>query len=178
MDRTAESIKKPLFRFFERECEIGARLLKKVRQDLTDLASICDGSLKQTNYTRELISNLSKGTIPTQWKKYPIPSTVSINIWIVDFAKRLKQLQEVRTSRDFLRSNIWVGGLFIPEAYITATRQAAAQANQWSVENLIPQIQILKEGEDGDVDETSFIVKGKKVCHSEMRNKDLLTKQK
>jgi dynein heavy chain 1 len=158
MERTAESVKKPLFRFFERECEIGAKLLKKVREDLNDLAAVCEGTLKQTNYIRELISNLSKGVIPTQWRKYPVPSSTSLNVWIVDFARRLKQLQEVRKSRDFLRTGIWVGGLFIPEAYITATRQAAAQANQWSVENLVLQVEILKEGQDPDIDETSFVV--------------------
>lgn len=32
--------------------------------------------------------------------------------------------------------NIWLGGLFTPEAYITATRQYVAQANNWSLEEL------------------------------------------
>ena len=31
---------------------------------------------------------------------------------------------------------IWLGGLFTPEAYITATRQYVAQANNWSLEEL------------------------------------------
>lgn len=32
--------------------------------------------------------------------------------------------------------SVWLGGLFIPEAYITATRQYVAQANSWSLEEL------------------------------------------
>lgn len=32
--------------------------------------------------------------------------------------------------------HIWLGGLFTPEAYITATRQYVAQANNWSLEEL------------------------------------------
>ncbi len=32
--------------------------------------------------------------------------------------------------------HIWLGGLFAPEAYITATRQYVAQANSWSLEEL------------------------------------------
>ena len=32
--------------------------------------------------------------------------------------------------------NVWLGGLFTPEAYITATRQFVAQANSWSLEEL------------------------------------------
>ena len=31
---------------------------------------------------------------------------------------------------------MWLGGLFTPEAYITATRQFVAQANSWSLEEL------------------------------------------
>jgi len=31
---------------------------------------------------------------------------------------------------------VWLGGLFISEAYITATRQYVAQANSWSLEEL------------------------------------------
>ena len=32
--------------------------------------------------------------------------------------------------------HIWLGGMFVPEAYITATRQFVAQANNWSLEEL------------------------------------------
>ena len=35
---------------------------------------------------------------------------------------------------------MWLGGLFIPEAYITATRQYVAQANSWSLEELYLQV--------------------------------------
>ena len=36
-----------------------------------------------------------------------------------------------------LRSHtVWLGGLFNPEAFITATRQCVAQANSWSLEEL------------------------------------------
>ncbi len=36
--------------------------------------------------------------------------------------------------------HVWLGGLFIPEAYITATRQYVAQANSWSLEELYLQV--------------------------------------
>jgi hypothetical protein len=32
--------------------------------------------------------------------------------------------------------HVWLGGLFIAEAYVTATRQYVAQANNWSLEEL------------------------------------------
>lgn len=36
----------------------------------------------------------------------------------------------------FQNLHIWLGGMFVPEAYITATRQFVAQANNWSLEEL------------------------------------------
>ncbi|PIO56243.1 hypothetical protein TELCIR_22358, partial [Teladorsagia circumcincta] len=34
------------------------------------------------------------------------------------------------------REEVWLGGTFSPEAYVTATRQQVAQANTWSLEQL------------------------------------------
>ena len=61
MKRTSENIKDPLFRCVEREVNFAAHLLHSVRQDLTDIQAVCDGNKKQTNDTRDLLNNLSKG---------------------------------------------------------------------------------------------------------------------
>ena len=61
MKRTSENIKDPLFRCVEREVNFAANLLRAVRQDLADIQAVCDGSKKQTNDTRDLLNNLSKG---------------------------------------------------------------------------------------------------------------------
>ncbi len=47
--RTVENIKDPLYRFFEREVNLGAKLLKEIRQDLNDVIQICMVSLLQRN---------------------------------------------------------------------------------------------------------------------------------
>jgi dynein heavy chain 1 len=56
--------------------------------------------------------------------------------WIEDFAKRVKQLQQLcLTPLDKLGSvGIWLGGLFNPEAFVTASRQTVAQENKWCVQ--------------------------------------------
>ncbi len=61
LKRTAENIKDPLFRFFEREVNSGSRLLTNVRNDLENIVSVCEGRKKQTNYLRSVISDLTKG---------------------------------------------------------------------------------------------------------------------
>lgn len=60
---------------------------------------------------------------------------------------------------------MWLGGLLNPEAYITATRQCIAQANSWSLEELILDVTITDalEYDSEQQDECSFGVIGKIV---------------
>jgi len=109
LTRTAESVKNPLFRFFERETEIASKLLKKIRADLNDLIQVCEGNLKLTNYTRGLVTSLTKGMIPKEWKKYPVPASVSINMWIKDLAARIKQLEDIRKNQRLWKNQPLVG---------------------------------------------------------------------
>jgi len=140
--RTAENIKDPLFRFFEREVNTGARLLRDVRNNLADVVQVCAAKKKQTNYLRNLTSDLAKGIIPRSWRRYTVPSSLTVIQWVSDFSERVKQLQEISEqvanngSKVLKTLHIWLGGLFTPEAYITATRQYVAQANNWSLEEL------------------------------------------
>jgi dynein heavy chain 1 len=111
--------------------------------------------------------------VPTEWRKYPIPSYVSINIWVADFGERLKQLQDIRKTKDFGRSSIWLGGLFSAEAYITATRQAAAQANAWSLENLEIVAEIVDDPKSVTASESSFIARGLTLDGAAWKNNQL-----
>ena len=56
--------------------------------------------------------------------------------------------------------HIWLGGLFTPEAYITATRQFVAQANNWSLEELYLDVVVNFRGA---LDDCSFGVTGLKL---------------
>jgi len=175
MKRTVENIKDPLYRFFEREVNIGCQVLNTVRDDLKDLWQICRGQKKQTNDHRNLISDLTRGIIPKTWCRYKIPLNTTVNQWIGDFCSRVKQLDEISRSvtahgASVLRSNnVWLGGLFNPEAYITATRQCVAQANSWSLEELYLDIHIGNYDDAISMDDFSFGIEKLKLqggtCH-------------
>ncbi|KAL3199845.1 hypothetical protein MRX96_053677, partial [Rhipicephalus microplus] len=80
--------------------------------------------------------------LPAHWKKYTVSPGCTVIQWVTDFSDRIKQLQRVSQActsggAAALKSlHIWLGGMFNPEAYITATRQYVAQANGWSLEEL------------------------------------------
>merc|ERR1712242_531 len=156
LKRTVENIKDPLYRFFEREVNFGVKLLGTVRQDLDDVVAITSSGKKQTNHHRSLIATLTKGMIPASW--------------VTDFSSRVKQLTSVskavsNSGASQLKCfNVWMGGLFNPEAFITATRQCVAQANSWSLEELHLDVCVADtENEKPSFDDCSFAVEGLKL---------------
>jgi len=169
LKRTAENIKDPMYRYFEREVNSGARLLNDVRKDLDDVVQICDSNKKQTNYHRAMLSDLVKGIIPSTWKRYTIPLRSTVIQWIMDFSLRIKQLQEVselvaKGGANALKSfPVWLGGLFNPEAYITATRQCIAQANSWSLEELDLEVAVYEKETARGLEQDGFIIRGLKL---------------
>lgn len=56
-----------------------------------------------------------------------------------------------------------LGGLFVPEAYITATRQYVAQANSWSLEELCLEVNVTTS-QGATLDACSFGVTGERGC--------------
>jgi dynein heavy chain 1 len=79
--------------------------------------------------------------IPKQWRQYVV-ANISVSAWLVDFVKRVEQLKKLTASKDFGQSGLWFGGLLYPEAYLTATRQAVAQKNNWSLEDVVLKFEI------------------------------------
>lgn len=55
--------------------------------------------------------------------------------------------------------HVCLGGLFVPEAYITATRQYVAQANSWSLEELCLEVSVTTS-QSATLDACSFGVTG------------------
>lgn len=134
---------------------------------MQEVMLVCQGEKKPTNHHRQLISELVKGMIPKAWCRYTVPVGLTVIQWITDFSERIRQLQQVSqassTSASSLKNlNVWLGGLFIPEAFITATRQFVAQANNWSLEELHLEVRI-EETEKVALDDCSFGVSGLKL---------------
>ncbi|KAF8560528.1 hypothetical protein P879_02533 [Paragonimus westermani] len=152
LTRTTENLRDPLYRFFEREVNSGVNLLTCVRQDLEIVIAVCSGERKPTNRHRLLMSDLVKGLIPADWRRYIVPKGMTVIQWINDFVMRMKQLIVVSETASaggitaLKEIQVWLGGLFMPEAYITATRQFVAQSNGWALEELYLDVQLLLPG--------------------------------
>ena len=75
--------------------------------------------------------------------------------WIADFSRRLAQLDNIANLDSLNNLEVWLGGLFFPEAYITATRQAVAHRKKWSLETLHLRLDIGRVNDPG-----AFVVDG------------------
>lgn len=162
--RSMDNIKDPLFRYFEREVSVAAKLLMDIRRDLMELRDICDPDkrIKQTNFHRDMVERLVKEQIPEHWIRYKVLKDMKVRAWITDLCERLKQLNSVveRSSSSLKNLPINLGRLLNPEAYITATRQYVAQANSWSLEELELEFTIHDTTDSSEMDGGSFTILG------------------
>ncbi|KAK6094055.1 dynein heavy chain [Batrachochytrium dendrobatidis] len=129
----------PLMRFIGSETETAAKLLATIRSDLTSLDFILVGKDQHTNSTRLLTSLLRRGEVPKHWISYTIPTLFTINQFLDNLVERLKQVKELQESAmagQLESLKVWIGGLFFPEAFLTAARQTAAKLIGASLENL------------------------------------------
>lgn len=166
-------MKDPLARFFEREFSLAKSLLSNVRSDLEDLILVCEGTLKQTNSTRSLLSNLTKGVVPMEWIRYK-SRPLSASLWISDLSRRLSQLQTIlQEGEDMGRKGVNLGLLFNPNAFVTATRQAVAHSKQVSLETLHLQVDLEKVGGlDAFIIEVSPFLPENSTCFNTFHNRD------
>jgi dynein heavy chain 1 len=98
----------------------------------------------------------------------------------MDFSQRVQQLQKVSSlvsqagAKELQGFPVWLGGLFNPEAYITATRQCVAQANSWPLEELILDVTITADSDGGHQKDSCFGVVGLKLQGAQCKNNQLL----
>ena len=76
------------------------------------------------------------GTIPSHWRRYKVKKALAVSEWIANLSRRLEQLDRITACASLKEAEVWLGGLFFPEAFITATRQAIAHQKKWSLETL------------------------------------------
>jgi hypothetical protein len=120
---------------------------------------VSQGGLFCASRTGQPLSDL--GTVPPHWHKYKIPRGTTVTQYIANLVARLEQLERIVSSEENAKG-VWLGGLFQPEAYITATRQTIAHKHGWSLEQLVLSLDI--EETDGV---ESFMVEGESTCTGE-----------
>merc|ERR1712072_1193967 len=140
-------------RFLDREISFGLKLYSTIKQQLEEVGELCKGS-KVSQAIRDIALELSKGLVPSPWRKYACVD-YSMSTWLPNLVKRLEQLNYLQDNISNIASiGVWLGGLFSPEAFVTATRQLTAQRHSWALEQLELEVVLGSESTEAD----SFII--------------------
>jgi len=106
--------------------------------------------------------SLRKDRLPPSWQSgYPNIKNVAPAILIEDVARRVEQSQRLLglPAEKYGQTPIWLGGLFSPEAFVAASRQAVAQGRTWSLEQVHLQVTV----NDNTPAQDSFTFEGLKL---------------
>lgn len=127
-----------LMRCIAREIKTGIECAKQVVGDIREVMDYCDGSVKLTNKIRILVDSISAGVTPQGWIDLYEGGGIVADIWINDFVKRIEQVRAFSRSggKNLDTFEYWIGGLFNPGSFVTATRQFVARRGNHSVDEL------------------------------------------
>lgn len=140
-----ELVLNPLFRCVQREYNIFRDILGHVVSDLTLVKDVLGGKVDANNRVRALFLSLKKDGVPEHWVRYGgALKKDPTSLWIPDFGRRVKQMADIgkTVAEKYGEMDIWLGGFIAPEAFVAATRQAVAQAHNWSLEELVLKVTV------------------------------------
>eukprot|EP00041_Stephanoeca_diplocostata_P039521 m.1633795 g.1633795 ORF g.1633795 m.1633795 type:complete len:4492 (+) comp25411_c0_seq1:204-13679(+) len=120
------------------------RLLRAIRSSLRDVRLGLRGELTITPAMEAIESALFFDTVPPKWGVILGPSTKPLAAWFVDLLERVKGL-EAWTADFALPSTVWLGGLFNPQAFLTAIAQQTARKNEWPLDKVVLQVDVTKK---------------------------------
>jgi dynein heavy chain len=120
------------------------RLLAAVSRGLKEVRLGLKGELTVTPVMEAIENALYFDTVPPGWGKIMGPSTKPLAGWFIDLIERNKFLEA--WCADFaLPSTVWLGGLFNPQAFLTAISQATARKNEWALDKVVLNVDVMKK---------------------------------
>ena len=142
-----------LKRFVVREIAVGRKVWACVVHDLVSLSRLLGGEGGSTvggssNKLRSLMRAIEFNLVPPEWGDLYESGFVVLDEFVEDLIRRMEQLKlfadccggggndgtATANLRDF---KFWLGGLFHPSAFFTATRQLVAEEGGFSLEKLV-----------------------------------------
>jgi dynein heavy chain 1 len=180
LSRDPGNFSNPIYRCMFREVELGSEYLATVTGLLSTIKAVCAYTTKPTNDIREAMQTLYREKIPSQWLRlYRVAAELSLSEWLADFSLRVRQLDQLaRIAPDALlqtqSGGIWLGGLFSPEAFVTAARQSVAAALTCSLDELELIAEIQPTGQIGSFGVSGLQLEGASWTSSDILPSDII----
>uniref|UniRef100_H3HCG5 AAA+ ATPase domain-containing protein n=1 Tax=Phytophthora ramorum TaxID=164328 RepID=H3HCG5_PHYRM len=144
----------PYQNVFIQECEAMNGLLAEVVRSLNELSLGFAGELTMSDAMEAVQESLFLDRVPKSWEKLAFPSMRPLGSWLTNLEARLLQLEEWTQNPADIPRVTWLSGMINPQSFLTAIMQVTAQKNQWELDKLVIQTDVLKR-RNGEVDAPS-----------------------
>ena len=116
------------------ELELWNILCKQMALTLSLLAKALEGEGRMTSQLEDMEETLSNGLVPTCWQNLAPSTNMKLGSWISHFVKRYDQYVDWIERFAEKPTIIWLGGLHVPQSFLSALVQFNAKQCGWSLE--------------------------------------------
>lgn len=134
----------PYQNVFIQECETMNGLLVEIVRSLNELQLGFAGELTMSDSMEAVQESLFLDRVPKSWEKLAFPSMRPLGSWLTNLEARLQQLEEWTQNPADIPRVTWLSGMINPQSFLTAIMQVTAQKNQWELDKLVVQTDVLK----------------------------------
>ncbi|KAJ3321068.1 Dynein heavy chain 10, axonemal [Boothiomyces sp. JEL0866] len=114
------------------ELERWNMLVERMVSSLKDLRRALKGEIGMSAKLDELANALFNGVLPNSWRSLAPQTEKGLGGWMIHFEKRYQQYSSwIKNGEPLV---IWLSGLQVPEAYITALVQTTCRKNLWPLD--------------------------------------------
>jgi len=133
----------PMNIFLRQELDRMQKILKIVRQTLTELRLAIDGTIIMNESLRDALDNIYDAKVPGFWIRYSWVST-TLGFWFTELLERNNQFNKwINKGRP---NAFWMTGFFNPQGFLTAMRQEVTRSHKgWALDQVAVHNDVLKQ---------------------------------
>nr|KAJ3423035.1 Dynein heavy chain 10, axonemal [Polyrhizophydium stewartii] len=133
------------------ELERWNMLVERMASSLKDLRRALKGEIGMSAKLDELANALFNGMLPPMWRSLAPQTEKGLGSWMLHFERRFQQYSTwIKNGEPLV---IWLSGLHVPEAYITALVQTTCRKNGWPLDRSTLYTQVTQYADAKDITE-------------------------